>query len=73
MYFLRGEERNFAAFAEPLKWKPEPLWAARELMAFWTGLARHWMMDPSVGFLAVWDNFADRFFKSGSRRGRTFS
>lgn len=61
-YFLDREERNYDGFAQMLSWKANPLWAARELMAFWTGLERQWVMDPAVDFLAIWDNFAERFF-----------
>lgn len=61
-YFLDREERNYAGFAALLSWKANPRWAARELMAFWTGLERQWVMDPSIDFLAIWDNFASRFF-----------
>ncbi len=61
-YFLDREERNYAGFAQLLTWKSNPRWAARELMAFWTGLERQWVMDPTVDFLAIWDNFAERFF-----------
>jgi AcrR family transcriptional regulator len=61
-YFLDREERTYAGFAGLLSWKTNPRWAARELMAFWTGLERQWVMDPSIDFLAIWDNFASRFF-----------
>lgn len=61
-YFLDREERNYSGFAQLLNWKSNPRWAARELMAFWTGLERQWVMDPAVDFLAIWDNFAERFF-----------
>jgi AcrR family transcriptional regulator len=61
-YFLEREERNYAKFAQLLSWKTHPSWAARELMAFWTGLERQWVMDPTIDFLAIWDNFANRFF-----------
>ena len=61
-YFLDREERNYDGFAQMLAWKKHPRWSARELMAFWTGLERQWVMDPDVDFLAIWDNFAERFF-----------
>jgi len=65
VYFLEREESNFTNFAELLSWKAHPALAARELMAFWTGLERQWVMDLSVDFMSVWDNFAERFFVKG--------
>lgn len=61
-YFIDRELRTYDRFAVLLRWKQDPDLAARELLAFWTGLERQWVMNPSVDFLAVWDNFADRFF-----------
>ena len=61
-YFLEREESTYVNFELLLTWKQKPALAARELMAFWTGLERQWVMDPSVDFLAIWDNFSDRFF-----------
>lgn len=62
LYFVAREERTYAGFELLLNWKSNPRLSARELMAFWTGLERQWVMDPEVDFLAVWDNFAARFF-----------
>ena len=61
-YFAEREQTLYDGFAEILNWKRNPDLAARELMAFWTGLERQWIMNPSVDFEAVWDNYADRFF-----------
>jgi hypothetical protein len=61
-YFADRELHTYDGFAGLLRWKHEPDLAARELMAFWTGLERQWVMNPSVDFMAVWDNFARRFF-----------
>ncbi|PZE37125.1 TetR/AcrR family transcriptional regulator [Curtobacterium sp. MCPF17_031] len=61
-YFVRREQSTYEGFERLVRWKTHPDLAARELLAFWTGLERQWVMDPSVDFLAVWDNFADRFF-----------
>lgn len=61
-YFMAREEHTYASFELLLRWKNDPRLAARELMAFWSGLERQWVMDPSVDSMAVWDNFAARFF-----------
>ncbi|BDZ64679.1 TetR family transcriptional regulator [Agromyces mangrovi Wang et al. 2018] len=60
-YIVARERRTRADFARMLEWKSDPELAGRELMAFWTGLEREWVLDPSVDFLAVWDHFAARF------------
>lgn len=61
-YFADREVRLYDGFEVSLDWKSNAALAARELMSFWTGLERQWVMNPSVDFLAVWDHFADRFF-----------
>lgn len=61
-YFAEREQRNYRGFESLLNWKKAPALAARELMSFWTGLERQWVMDPDLDFLAVWDQFAARFF-----------
>jgi len=61
-YFADREVRIYHGFEVSLSWKSNGALAARELMSFWTGLERQWVMNPSVDFLAVWDHFADRFF-----------
>lgn len=61
-YFATREATRYNDFEHLLRWKDRPALAARELMAFWTGLERQWVMNPSLDLLAVWDNFAERFF-----------
>lgn len=61
-YFADREIRIYDGFEVSLDWKSNAALAARELMSFWTGLERQWVMNPSIDFLAVWDHFADRFF-----------
>ncbi|TQJ66252.1 TetR family transcriptional regulator [Arthrobacter sp. SLBN-100] len=61
-YFVDRERSTLVAFENLLEWKRHPSLAARELMAFWNGLEHQWILTPSTDFLAVWDNFADRFF-----------
>lgn len=61
-YFALREQNAYDSFEVMLSWKRHPALAARELMAFWTGLERQWVMNPSVDFEAVWDNFSERFF-----------
>lgn len=64
-YFAHREQSAYDGLAQALVWKSDPELAARELMSFWTGLERQWVMNPSVDFTAVWDYFADRFFVAG--------
>lgn len=61
-YFLKREQKALDGFALALSWKPMPMIAARELYSFWTGLEAHWVADPTVDMLEVWDSFAARFF-----------
>lgn len=61
-YFAGREARTLRDLEMGLAWKRHPDLAARELLAFWTGLERLWSLNPSIDFLAVWDNFAERFF-----------
>ncbi|MET4053682.1 AcrR family transcriptional regulator [Frigoribacterium sp. PvP054] len=67
-YFADREVSNYANLEQFLSWKRDGALAARELMSFWTGLERQWVMNPSVDFLAVWDHFAERFFVAEERR-----
>lgn len=61
-YFVTREARTIADLELGLAWKKRPDLAARELLGFWMGLERLWSLDPSIDFLAVWDNFSERFF-----------
>ena len=61
-YFAQREQNAYDGLELALEWKSNPALAARELMSFWTGLERQWVMNPSIDFTAVWDYFADRFF-----------
>lgn len=61
-YFLKRERKALDGFTGALHWKCHPELAARELYSFWTGLEAHWVADPTVDMLQVWDAFAKRFF-----------
>jgi AcrR family transcriptional regulator len=61
-YFVERERRALVGFTRALSWKRRPELAARELYSFWTGLEAHWVADPAVDMLEVWDAFAERFF-----------
>lgn len=61
---------HFAARASNLRrvherlfcWAPVPASAAVQFLAFWDGLERQWLRDPSLDVLSVWSEFCDRFF-----------
>jgi len=61
-YFLQRERKTLDELTQALLWKRRPEIAARELYSFWTGLEGHWVADPAVDLLEVWDAFAERFF-----------
>ena len=62
-YFAAREKQAVAALTDVLEWKSHPEWAARELLSFWNGLEVQWIWDSSVDFLAIWEEFAARFFR----------
>lgn len=43
-------------------WAPAPASAAVQFLAFWDGLERQWLRDPSLDVLSVWSEFCDRVF-----------
>lgn len=63
-YFAERERLAVAALSAVLAWKARPVHAASELLAFWNGLEIQWVWNPATEFLAVWDEFADHFFRS---------
>jgi AcrR family transcriptional regulator len=62
-YFVQRNRLAFAALEAVLHWKPDPVVAARELLAFWQGLEGLWVTADSLDYLAVWNSFCDRFFE----------
>ena len=61
-YFRERSQRAKVELSRILRWKPDPVAAALELLAFWQGLELEWLTDPQADVLPAWRNFADRFF-----------
>lgn len=61
-YFRERERRVLTSLVQALSWKANPMAAAHELYALWTGLEALWVADPTVDVLESWDGFASRFF-----------
>lgn len=61
-YFIERTRQARNVVAQSLQWKPDPVMAAAELLAFWEGLELTWRHDESLDPRAVWESFCDRFF-----------
>jgi AcrR family transcriptional regulator len=68
-YFVERTARARRLFRMATETLPNPEQAALELIAFLTGVELLWVRDPSVPYVALWRDYADRFFRypSGAR------
>ena len=62
-YFADRTRAAVDTISGQLDWKPDPVVAARQLIAFWQGLEALWIADPATDFLRVWDSFCEDFFR----------
>lgn len=61
--FAERYQKAFDMTLEMLAWKADPYLSTKELLAFWHGLEIEWLRDEKLDVLAIWNDFANRFFE----------
>lgn len=62
-YFENRSRQLFLSFQEIFCWKPNPAHSALTFIAFFEGIERLWLRDPSIDILAIFEEFIDGFIK----------